>query len=104
MATTTTTNGRFHEVTALDADWDYADDGFSGMLVSAITIVASAANDVVIIREGALDGAAIIHTGVLTAKGERYVFNPPKWIHPYFDVSEWTKDTLASIVVIFEMV
>ena len=65
MANTTTVNGRFKQITGLDADWKWNSDlptEFQlggGIMIKAIQFHPSAQNDRMIIREGHIDGAAI---------------------------------------------
>ena len=108
MATATTTqSGHVVEVTydASGDDWDYTDaSGFDiGLRTRAIIWLPSAADDVLFINEGALDGPSIVHWtagGVSDTKqiafGSRGV--PLK---PYIDVDQQTFTTTGNVKVIF---
>jgi|GEM_PF-4500669 len=105
----TTLSGNFLQVTysGTGADWSHdTDGGFkNGMWVKAITFHPSAQNDELIINEGSVDGASIMHvkcTSTTPQDKVRYFFGG-SLMHPYIDLSDCTFGTIGSVKIIFEL-
>jgi len=111
MADTANTakSGKIVQVTYSDlgADWNYSDDGgfLTSMWVTDIIWLPSAQNDVLVINEGSIDGASIIHAtnGAATVTEHHFRLGGRNGvqIHPYIDLSDCTFGTIANIKIIF---
>ena len=108
MANTTAINGRFIQITGLDADWLYSSDLpvalQSGLSVKSIQFNPSAASDVMVINEGGINGASIFHVKCTGDTDQRIkYFNPPTRMQPVIDISDCTLGTAANAKVIIEI-
>ena len=106
----TTKSGYFIQVTysGTGADWDYSTNGgFSGrgMKVKSILWHPTAANDILIVNDGGLDGATIVHTKASAATDTKvkYFGGAGTWMKPYIDLTDCTFGTVTSTKIIFEL-
>ena len=111
MANTTTTDGNFIEITldgSTDWRWDADMDAFfripTGVMIRSIGFKPSAANDVMVIRENGVDGAAIFSVKCADTTDDRVkYFNPPRKIRPVIDATDITLGTAANARVYLEL-
>lgn len=124
MANTTTIVDKFMQVKGLDADWGLRSDlgkeeDDSGIKVKSITFHPSAANDVMVIKQGTPGYATtaalitaktasapeIFYKLASTATGQRVEFGDKgQWMRPFIDISDCTLGTAANARVDFELV
>ena len=111
MANNTTMSGRFVEIT-LDGttDWLWSQDLTSpfnnpaGIHVRCIQFQPSAANDVMVIRNGGVDAAAIFRVKCADTTDDRpRGYNPEAPMRPVIDASDITLGTAANARVYIEL-
>jgi hypothetical protein len=108
MANTADTSkaGRIIQVTytGTGADWNYKTNGgfASALWVDSIIWLPSAANDILIINEGGIDGPSIVHWKASAVTDTKQIsFSKPVRIKPYIDLSDQTYGTIANTKIIF---
>jgi len=110
MAATTTKDGKVVQVTYSntdDDDWNHSSDaGYAnGMTVRSISFQPGAANDILIVTEGALDGASIVHWKASAATDTKSISfgSPGVHLKPYIDYGNCTFATAsyAAVKIIF---
>ena len=85
-----------------DADWDCMAVGFpQGMKLGSIKFYGSAANDILIVRDGAAAGPIICKMKDATPSGIADAFNGTV-TRPYIKASDQTFGTPANVVIILE--
>jgi len=109
MANVTTVGRGTIQITGLDADWLYTTDGSFdadiGCLISSVQFLPSAANDVMQIHDGGVDGAVIFDSGPAGGTAPIFKnFDPPRWVRPVIDISDCVLDTEANAKVIIDIV
>lgn len=109
MANTTTVGRGTIVITGLDSDWSYSTDGgFDsdiGCKVSSIQFLPSAANDIMQIHDGGVDGALIFDSGPAGGTAPIFKnFDPPRWVRPVIDISDCTLGTAANAKVMIDVV
>lgn len=105
MANTTLHGNGIVQITGLDADWRWDDDGgfdsIQGLKVQSIQFNPSAANDVMIVRDGGIDAAPLLDSNPTgTAPVEQTFENGGKWCKPVIDISDCTFSNAANAKVI----
>lgn len=108
MANTEVWGKRFLQVT-LDAsgDWRCGDPTNTGsgerpIRPKSLIFFPSAANDVLIVREGSITGPIMAKLIALAAEQQGLYFNGDESVVPVIDYSECTFSTPASAVITFE--
>lgn len=95
------------EVTYTDsgADWNHDTNGLhpQGMQVKSIFWHPSAANDILVINEGGINGPSIVHAKAdLDIAPQRFYFGAfGTRLKPYIDLSDCTFGTPANTKIIF---
>lgn len=110
MANTTVQSRNTIQITGLDADWLW-DTEFSeiaaslgGMWVRSIQFNPSAANDVMIINDGGIDGPSIFDVKCTADTDQRVkYFDPPLYCAPVIDITDCTLGTAANAKVIITL-
>lgn len=110
MAATTTKDGKVVQVTYTDTtddDWNHSDDAgyVAGMLVRSISFKPGATNDILIVTEGANDGASIVHWKASAATDIKSISfgSPGVHLKPYIDYGNCTfgAGTITAVKIIF---
>ena len=105
----TTKAGHFVQVmySGTGADWAYTSMGFGSgeVKVKSIMWFPTAANDILIINEGGIDGPSIIHAKASADTDTmRFTFGEGgTWMKPYIDLTDCTFNAVTSTKIIFEI-
>jgi len=102
----TTKSGKVVQVsyTGSGDDWNHLTNaGYAHMHVRAIIWLPSGANDILVINEGGLDGASIVHwkASAITDTKQIPFGYPGVRLHPYIDLSDCTFSAVTSTKIIF---
>ena len=109
MANTTTVKNRIVQITGLDVDWHWNVElpdfsGLDAISVRRISFRPSAANDVMIIHDGTIDGVSVFEVKCAADTDDRIkYFNPPERMAPVIDISDCTLGVAADAKVIIEI-
>ena len=106
MANTTTVSGSNIQIVPDGAtDWVWSADLDTGLVqagaikVRSIQIIPSATKDRNILQDGGIDAAPIFDTGALADVYDTRVYyvDPPVWMKPVLDASDWTFGTAGNV-------
>jgi hypothetical protein len=106
MGVNTTVIGRGTIQVTLDATfdtpWDIMDEGFPlGIKLGAIKFYGSAANDILLVRDGSATGPVICKMKDVTPSGVADAFDGTV-VRPYLEVVDQVFGTAANVIIIFE--
>jgi len=88
------------------ADWNCLTDmGLKTLKVKSIVWHPTAADDILVINEGGIDGPSILHTKASAASDTKvkYFGENGTWMTPYIDLTDCTFGTVTSTKIIFEL-
>jgi len=101
--------GHFIQVTysGTGADWAYTSAGYGNgaLKIKSIMWFPTAANDILIINEGGIDGPSIVHAKASADTDTmRFTFGEGgTWMKPYIDLTDCMFGTVTSTKIIFEL-
>jgi len=102
----TTINGKIVQVTysGTGDDWNHdTNAGLKHMHVRAIIWYPGAANDILVINEGGIDGASIVQwkASAITDTKQIVFGSPGVRLHPYIDLTDCTYGAITGTKIIF---
>lgn len=86
-----------------DADWSCVSDlGWETMRINSIVFKGGTANDVLIMRNGALDGPELVNWKIGGDTEEQIFYGKGQTFIPYIDASECVGDADCRIIIHFK--
>lgn len=90
--------------TGAGGDWDSKTSFPGGLKVKSIKFFPSAANDILVVRDGSVTGPIMAKMKDTTGGGSADVgFGDGVWMYPYIKYADCTFNTGTSVIVMFNL-